>query len=141
MARIHSRTKGRSGSHKPVDADLSIVSLKAKEIEELVVKLAQDDVKPSMVGIILRDRYAVPSVKKVTGKSVTDILAGAKIISDIPEDLQALVNKATALKKHLESNTRDVHNKRGLILVESKIRRLTKYYKNTGRVAQNWSYN
>jgi small subunit ribosomal protein S15 len=59
---------------------------------------------------------------------------------EVPEDLTALVVKAKALKKHLSFNKRDVHNKRGLILLESKIRRLSTYYKKTNRLAQNWRY-
>lgn len=139
MARTHARTKGKSGSSRPVKVDLSFVKLSKKEVSDLVIKLAKDDVKPSVIGLILRDSYGVPSVKALVGKSVTDILKEAKMLTAVPEDLQALVVKATALKKHLEFNTRDTHNKRGLILIESKIRRLSTYYKKTGRIASNWS--
>lgn len=140
MARTHARRKGKSGSTRPVEADLSFVTLKSKEVEDLVVKFAKDTVKPSKIGITLRDTYAIPSVKAVTGKSVTTILKEHKILADIPEDLQTLAEKARRLRKHLEVNTRDTHNKRGLILIESKIRRLSKYYKNKGRIPQNWRY-
>ena len=101
----------------------------------------EDAIKPSMIGLILRDTHGVPSVKAVTGKSVTAILAEAGEVSQLPEDLDALVVRANKLKKHLETNTRDTHNKRGLALIEAKIRRLTKYYKRVGKVADNWSYN
>lgn len=141
MARTHARVKGKSGSTRPVKADLSFVSLKKKEVEDLIVKLASDDVKPSMIGLILRDTYAVPSVKAVCGKSIGKILEEKKMTLSIPEDLQALVVKAQKLKKHLEFNSRDVHNKRGLQLVEAKIRRLSTYYKNTGKIPANWSMN
>ncbi len=141
MARIHARTKGKSGSTRPVKSDLSFVTVKKAEVEKLVEQFAKDDMVPSKIGLVLRDTYGVPSVKKVTGKSVTQILEEKKLLTTIPEDLNALVVKAKALKKHLDNNTRDTHNKRGLILIESKIRRLTKYYKKTGKVPQNWSYN
>ena len=140
MARTHARVKGKSGSTRPVTADLSFVSLKKKEVEDIIVQLAKDDTKPSMIGLILRDKYGVPSVKALTGKSVTQILEEKGAKASIPEDLANLVTKAKALSKHLESNTRDTQNKRGLILIESKIRRLTTYYKKTGGVPQNWSY-
>ena len=139
MARTHARVRGKSGSSKPVVADLSFVTMKKADVEKTIVKLANDDIKASMIGLILRDTYGVPSVKKVTGKSIGAILAEAKIVFRIPEDLEALVKKATALKKHLESNTRDVHNKRGLQLIEAKIRRLSKYYKVKGKIPANWS--
>lgn len=141
MARIHARTRGRSGSKRPLEVDLSLVSLKKKEVEDLVVKLTKDELKkPSMIGLILRDTYAVPSVKAVTGKSITQILKENDLQSSIPEDLRALTVRADRLRKHLNSNTRDTHNKRGLLLLESKIRRLTKYYKREGRIPENWIY-
>ncbi len=141
MARIHARVKGKSGSHRPVVKDLSFVTMTKKEVETLIVKLAKEDVKSSVIGLTLRDSYGIPDVKALTGKSIGDILKGANLVAQIPEDLNALVVKAVALKKHLESNKKDLHNKRGLILIVSKIRRLSKYYKKTGRIPQNWSYN
>lgn len=140
MARIHARVKGKSGSKRPVTSDLSFVEMKKGEVEKKVAELAKDDVKPSMIGVVLRDSFGVPSVKKITGKSVTKILEEAKVDFALPEDLNNLVVKANKLKKHLQNNTRDVHNRRSLILIESKIRRLTKYYKKTGKVANNWNY-
>ena len=139
MARIHARVKGKSGSNKPVNADMSFVTMKPKEIEELVVKLAKDDVTLSVIGMTLRDTYGIPDIKKLTGKSVGKIVADANLTTKIPEDLASLVEKALKLTKHLEFNTRDKHNNRGLHLIESKIGRLSKYYKKTGRIASNWS--
>jgi len=141
MARTHARVKGKSGSTRPVNADLSLVSLKKEEVESLIIKLASDDVKPSMIGLVLRDKYAVPSVKAVCGKSIGKILEEKKLSLNVPEDLASLVERAKKLKKHLEFNSRDVHNKRGLLLVESKIRRLSAYYKKTGKMPANWSMN
>lgn len=141
MARTHSRTKGKSRSHRPTAVDLSFVSLKPKEIETLIVEMSkQEALKPSQIGLRLRDKYAVPSVKAVCGKTITQILEESGEVKDIPEDLRALTVKATALNKHLEINPRDTHNKRGLLLVESKIRRLSSYYKKHGKVEKNWSY-
>ena len=141
MARTHARVKGKSGSTRPVKDDLSFVKIKAKEVETIIVKLAKDDdVKPSMIGITLRDKYGVPSVKALTGKSISKILEDNKVLDKVPEDLQSLVNKAQALKKHLGINTRDTHNKRGLALIEAKIRRLSKYYKKVGKLSEEWSY-
>ncbi len=141
MARIHARVKGKSGSTRPVKSDLSFVTIKKAEVEKLIVGFAKEDVVPSKIGLILRDTYGVPSVKKLTGKSVSKILAEKKLTTQIPEDLNSLVIKAKKLKKHLDLNKRDTHNKRGLILIESKIRRLTKYYKKTDKIPQTWSYN
>lgn len=141
MARTHARTKGKSGSSRPVNADLSFVSLKEKDIVKLIVDMAKEkDMSASSIGLVLRDTYAVPSVKKVTGKTITQILAENGQEKALPEDLAALVTRAKALKKHLEKNSRDVHNKRGLILLEAKLRRLAKYYMRQGRIEKGWRY-
>lgn len=141
MARTHARVKGRSGSTRPVNADLSFISLKKEEVVKLIIDLAKEDVTTSLIGLKLRDTYGIPSVKKLVGKSVSEILKEKDLLVAVPEDLNALVVKAKALRKHLSTNSRDIHNKRGLILIESKIRRLSSYYKKTGRVAANWKYN
>lgn len=138
MARTHARVKGKSGSSKPVNADLSFVTITAKEVKELIIQFANKDMKSSEIGIILRDTYAVPNIKKLTGKSIGKILEEAKISQTIPEDLGNLVEKALKLRKHLELNKKDLHNKRGLQLIESKIRRLSGYYKKTNKIPKNW---
>ena len=45
MARTHARRKGKSGSTRPAQVDLSNMTIKPKEIESIVLKLAKDDVK------------------------------------------------------------------------------------------------
>jgi small subunit ribosomal protein S15 len=90
--------------------------------------------------LILRDIYGVPDVKAVTGKKLSKILAENKLASEIPEDLQNLIKKAVNLRKHLEKNKRDKHNTRGLQLIESKIRRLSKHYKASGKLPGDWRY-
>lgn len=140
MARMHARRKGKSGSHRPVDVDLSFVKYKEKEVVDLILKLVEDDVKPSKIGIVLRDSHGIHSVKKITGKSINKILEENNKGLSVPEDLTNLVEKAKGLKKHLEKNSRDVHNKRGLKLIESRIRRLVKYYKSNNKLPEGWSY-
>jgi len=141
MARTHARVRGKSGSTRPAVADLSFVSMKAKDVEKLILEFAKEDMTSSKIGMILRDSYGIPSVKLITGKSIGTILEEAKQEVAVPEDLAALVVKVKSLKKHLGNNLRDTHNKRGLILIESKIRRLSTYYKKAGKLAANWSYN
>ena len=135
MARIHARVRGKSGSTRPFEADLSFVALKSEEVESLVLELFEKNMTPSVIGMALRDSYGVPSVKLVCGKSITQILN----YKEIPEDLAAIVSRIKVLRKHLETNTRDTHNKRGLRLLESKLRRLSRYYKRVGRISSQWS--
>ena len=139
MARTHARVKGKSGSTRPVAADLSFVTMKKAEVEKLIIKFAKEDMNQSKIGLVLRDTYGVPSIKKITGTSIGKILEKQKLKFAIPEDLQALVVKAKRLTKHLGTNLRDTHNSRGLQLIESKIRRLSNYYKKAGKIPANWS--
>ncbi len=141
MARLHSKNKGRSGSTKPLNPDMSFVKLKPAEIEKIIVDLATQDITQSKIGLILRDRYGVPNVKLLCEKSIGQIVRENSISKSLPEDLQALFSKYLNLKKHLGNNTRDTHNRRSLILIESKIRRISKYYKNKGILDKKWSYN
>lgn len=141
MARMHARRRGQSGSRKPYLKEApEWVPLPPKDVEELVVKLSKGGMSTAMIGITLRDQYGIPSVKLVTGKSMTDILKENGVRFRLPEDLQNLMKKAIALDDHLTNNPKDLHNRRGLQLVEAKIRRLVKYYKKTGVLPQNWNY-
>lgn len=51
---------------------------------------------------------------------------------DIPEDLYYMIKKAVVMRKHLEVNRKDKDGKFRLILVESRIHRLARYYKVRG---------
>jgi len=51
------------------------------------------------------------------------------------------MNRVLAIKAHLDYNNKDQPARRGLTLTESKILRLVKYYKTTGRINKSWNYN
>jgi small subunit ribosomal protein S15 len=139
---MHSRKKGKSRSKPPVNAIApKWLDYKKEEIEELVLKLHKEGLITAKIGLILRDQYGVPDVKIATGKSISKIIVGKEGKPDYPEDFMNLLRKAVNLRKHLEINTRDTLNKRSLILIESKIKRLEKYYKKEGILPQNFYYN
>jgi len=141
MARLHSGRKGRHGSKRPlVKENPPWVPLSKEEVEKKVVELARKGVSMPMIGMILRDQYGVPSVKLATGKTVSQILKENNLLPAIPPDLAALIEKANNLKEHLKVHKKDYSNKRGLTLVESKIRRLAKYYIREGVLPPTWSY-
>jgi len=116
------------------------VIYKPKEIEKLVVKLAKAGRTASQIGLYLRDAYGIPDVKNATKKSISQILNENKLQKTIPEDLMALIKKNISLRKHLESNNKDQTAKRGLELTDSKIRRMVKYFKKTGRLPEDWKF-
>ncbi len=141
MARMHARRKGKSGSKKPpTKVPPSWVSAKPADVEALVVKLAKEGHSPSMIGLILRDQYGIPDVRAITGKKLTQILREHGLAPSIPEDLRNLILKAIRIRRHLETHRKDMHNKVALLRVESKIRRLVKYYKREGVLPPDWRY-
>jgi len=141
MARMYSGKKGKSGSKKPArKVKPTWISYKPKEVELLVLKLAKDGKTASQIGLLLRDAYGIPSVKVITGKSISEMLKDKGVSKEIPEDLMALLKKNINVRKHLEINKKDEVAKRGLILTESKIKRLVKYYKGKKVLPQDWKY-
>ena len=58
----------------------------------------------------------------------------------IPEDLWHLVKKAVAVRKHLETNRKDKDSKFRLILIESRIHRLARYYKTKQQIPPTFKY-
>ena len=141
MARMHARRKGRSCSKRPmITENPEWVPINATDIEELIVKMAKDGQTSAHIGLVLRDQYGVPNVKLATGRTVTEIMAEKGVSPALPEDLSNLMRRAISLNVHLKENRGDVSNKRGLQLIESKIRRLERYYKRNGVLSTDWKY-
>lgn len=135
------REKGQSHSTRPArPVPPGWLIYTPEEIEHLVEELAKKGYGPSMIGIILRDQFGVPLAKPITGKKVTKILEERGLAPEIPEDLMALIRKAVNLRRHLEEHPKDLHAKKGLLDLESKIRRLVKYYKRVGKLPKDWEY-
>jgi small subunit ribosomal protein S15 len=138
---MHSRKRGKSGSTRPARLEKPTwVELSPEEVESEVVKLARRGQSKSMIGTIMRDSRGVPLVKLVTGKKVTQILNENEIGSPLPEDLANLVRKALNIRKHLETNHKDIESRKGLQRTESKIYRLIKYYKKKKFLASDFKY-
>ncbi len=142
MARIHARRRGKSGSKRVYrDSPPEWVDMSPEEVEKKVVELYIEGYEPSQIGMVLRDRYGIPSVKQVTGKKIQKILKEKGVEIKYPEDLKSLIKKALKLRKHLEIHRKDKHNRRGLQLIEAKIWRLSNYYKEKGVLPADWKYN
>lgn len=135
------RKKGQSHSTRPANPQPPIwLIFSPEEIEMLIVELARKGYGPSMIGIILRDQYGIPLVKPILGKKITKVLEEHGLAPEIPEDLMMLIRKAVNLRRHLEEHPKDLHAKKGLLDLESKIRRLVKYYKRVGKLPKDWEY-
>lgn len=141
MARLYTSKRGKSGSTRPISKKAPAwCKYTPEEVEALVLKLSREGNSPSTIGMLMRDRYAVPLVKSLTGKNVQELLQAAKQAGALPEDLSALLKKADHLRRHLEKNRKDYVNKRSLAMVESKIHRLVKYYRAKGQLRPEWQY-
>lgn len=141
MARIHSHRHGKSHQTRPPSKSTPIwVTTTADEARSAALKLAKDGLSPSRIGQTLRDDYGVPLVKPLLGKSLGRVLAEGKVSPKVPQDLQDLIDRAKRVQKHLQSHKSDRKNVHSLELVEAKIYRLSKYYKEIGAIPSDFKY-
>jgi len=141
MARMYSRKKGKHGSKKPpIKMAPRWVRYKKNEVEELVANLAKERHSSATIGTILRDQHGIPDVKMVTGKTVSRIMKDHKLYPEMPEDMLNMLRKVVNLREHLEKSKADKLSKKGLLNLESKIRRLGKYYSREGILPKDWRY-
>ena len=133
--------KGKSHATRPVSRrPPNWCKYEPEEVEAFIIKLAKDGNSLSKIGTILRDQYAIPLVKPITGKSISDILESAGLAPSMPEDLANLIKKAQNLAVHMEKNKKDLHNKRALQVIEARIYKLSRYYKRRGVLPPKWKY-
>ena len=141
MGRLHTHNHGKSHSIRPIDPKKpEWVKQSNEEIEGLITKYAKEGMTSSQIGLKLRDQHAIPLVKPIINKSITDVLKENKLMPEIPEDLTNIVMKAVNLQKHLKENKSDNRNVRALELVEAKVHRLSTHYKKNGNIDQKWKY-
>lgn len=111
-----------------------------KEIENLIVELANAGNSKSEIGMILRDQHGIPSVKKATGKTIGDLLRDNKLDAELPEDLMDLIKRVVNIDKHHHKNKNDMTAKHGYINTTSKIKRLVDYYKKKKILPKDWYF-
>lgn len=141
MARIYSRKKGKHGSKRPpIKIFPRWIKLKKDQVEDLIEQLAKQRLTSAQIGLILRDQHGIPNVKTIIGKTISQIMKQKKIYPELPEDMISLLRNAIKLRGHLEKNKADKHSLRSLTNLESKIRRLGKYYSSRGILPPDWKY-
>jgi len=141
MGRMHGKGRGISASALPYKkTPPSWLKTAPAEVVEHICKLARKGLTPSQIGIILRDSHGIAQVKAVTGTKMLRILKANGLGPTIPEDLYHLIKKAVTMRKHLEKFRKDKDQKFKLILVESRIHRLSRHYKLSGVLPPNWRY-
>merc|ERR1719237_405752 len=138
---MHAPGKGISKSAKPYKrSPPAWLKWSSADVEEQVCKLAKKGLTPSQIGVILRDSNGIAQVPAVTGHKIVRILKAHGLAPEIPEDLYMLIKKAVQVRKHLEKNRQDKESKFRLILIESRIHRLARYYRTTRKLPANWRY-
>merc|ERR1711887_203740 len=141
MGRMHSRGKGISASALPYSRKVpNWQKLTKEDVEDQIVKMAKKGLTPSQIGVILRDSHGVAQVRFITGTKILRILKGKGMAPELPEDCYYLIKKAVSIRKHLERSRKDKDAKFRLILVESRIHRLARYYKTKGVLPPTWKY-
>lgn len=141
MVRMHTPGKGISKSALPYRRTVPTwLKQSPDEIKEQIYKLAKKGLSPSQIGVILRDSHGIAYVKWVTGNKILRILKAKGLAPSLPEDLYHLIKKAVAIRKHLEKHRKDKDSKFRLILIESRIHRLARYYKRSRVLPPNWKY-
>ena len=139
MGRLHSKGKGISRSANPYKrSPPQWLKTSPLDVEEHVCKLAKKGLTPSQIGVILRDSSGIPAVKSVTGSKILRLLKKNGLAPEIPEDLYMLIKKAVSVRKHMERNRADKDSKFRLILIESRIHRLARYYRTTRKLHAAW---
>jgi small subunit ribosomal protein S15 len=126
--------------HPVRDASPEWVPMLGREAEAKIVEMAKNGVQPAQIGLILRDTYGVPNIHELTGKKLGAIVSEAGAAPNVPQELTNLINRAIVLQEHLKANRKDRHNRRGLELIEARIRKLAKYYKTRDELEATWKY-
>jgi small subunit ribosomal protein S15 len=141
LARIHSHRHGKSHQTRPTTKSTpSWVTTTQDEATAAILKMSKDGLTPSKIGMAMRDDYGVPLVKTLLGKSLGQVLSEGKSAPKLPQDLQDLIDRAHRIQKHLKVHGSDRKNVHSLELVEAKIYRISKYYKEMGILPDDFKY-
>lgn len=114
------------------------VTYEKDEVEALITKLASEGMPSALIGQTLRDQYGIPDVRKF-GIRISKIVQSTKP-REVPEDLFDLLKQAVKVKRHIEATRKDAKARHSLDRIESKIRRLAKFYVRNKKLPKDWTY-
>jgi small subunit ribosomal protein S15 len=140
MARMHTKKHGKSKSRKPIGEAVTKQEVDRGSLDIAIEKYAKQGMSPALIGLKLKSEHNVPYIKAHMGKRLVGILKEKKLSGSIPADMFDLMKKAVKMHKHLERNKQDQHNFTVLHRIESKINRLSKYYRRQGTLPEKWKY-
>ncbi len=119
---------------------MEINGLTKEQVELLILKMVKEGYSLAQIGLILRDQYGIVDVREILGMKLKKFVEKKGVKPSIPDDLKALFRRYLKIKKHLLVHKKDKHCKRGLAIVEARIKRLIKYYKERGDLDPNFKF-
>eukprot|EP00811_Abedinium_folium_P016525 NODE_25464_length_586_cov_3.202614.p2 GENE.NODE_25464_length_586_cov_3.202614~~NODE_25464_length_586_cov_3.202614.p2 ORF type:complete len:152 (-),score=46.24 NODE_25464_length_586_cov_3.202614:39-494(-) len=141
MGRMYGKGKGIASSATPYKRKPQTwVKMTPEVAKDNIFKLAKKGLTPSQIGVVMRDSHGVPMIKTLTGTKIVRIMKAQGVAPKIPEDMYCLIKKAVSIHKHLERNKKDMDSRFRVILVESRIHRLARYYKRTKALPPAFKY-
>eukprot|EP00746_Dinoflagellata_sp_MGD_P161539 gnl/MRDRNA2_/MRDRNA2_88731_c0_seq1.p1 gnl/MRDRNA2_/MRDRNA2_88731_c0~~gnl/MRDRNA2_/MRDRNA2_88731_c0_seq1.p1 ORF type:complete len:152 (-),score=25.17 gnl/MRDRNA2_/MRDRNA2_88731_c0_seq1:188-643(-) len=141
MGRMYGKGKGIASAACPYRRrPPTWLKMKPEDVTDHICKLAKKGLTPSQIGVTLRDSFGIPQVHTVTGVKILRILKSNNLAPEIPEDLYHLIKKAVSIRKHLDRNRKDKDSKFRLILCESRVHRLARYYKRVKALPATFKY-
>ena len=134
--------KGRARSSLPYVRTAPVwIKQTPEELTDTICQYSKKGMTPSAIGVRLRDQHGIPQVFQVCGKRILKILKEKGLAPEIPEDLYFLIKTAVSIRKHMRTNRKDKNAKYRLILIESRIHRISRYYKRCKKLPPTWKYN
>lgn len=143
MARMHTGKHGKSKSRKPLvemGSKPEGLTMTDGEITKLIVDYAKQGMHQAQIGQTLKEKHNVPYIRQIYSKRLNVVLKENGFKFEIPQDLLDLLKRAITLRRHIEKNHNDVHNKTALARVEAKIWRVSNYYKDNKVLPSDWKY-
>jgi small subunit ribosomal protein S15 len=116
------------------------ITVNKDEVVKKIVELHNSGMTKSGIGLFLKDEFKIKSLSAFLDKQISQVLNENGIKEALPEDLKNLLERAVVLQKHMKNNKKDNTAKRGYQITVSKIRKLSKYYKNKNILPKDWLY-
>jgi len=101
---------------------MALKKLDEKEVKKIIVDLDTQGLTSEKIGLVLKSKHGVKSLKKDYGFSISSITG--------KNDAERVnvKSKFDVLKKHFDSNKHDQPSKRKLITTAARIKKLDQYF-------------
>ena len=97
-----------------------------KEIEAIILKLADKGLTSEKIGLVLRDQYGIPKTK-IYGLKIGKVLKEKNKFQE-PTNIN-LKNKVENVLTHYKKNKQDKRAERSLIITKAKLKKSSDYLK------------